>query len=311
VTVRSAPSYFALTHQKTIVVDDKVADIMTLNLTSEYYSTSRDFAVVDRQPKDVAAIEAAFNADWTANRITPAGSGDLVWSPGALDSQLNLINEAHSSLDVYNEEMADSQITGALAAAARRGVDVKVVMTADSEWDSALAELAAAGVHVRTYSEDASLYIHAKMILVDGTKAFLGSQNFSAGSLNHNRELGITLSDRSILTSLERTFASDYEGAESFAQPAAAQPTPVVATLSPTSAGCSVHASYDARYRDWNVDVSGAPADTPVTATAGGITDSYHTGSSGSADIYLKAPAIDAGDPVSIRAASASCTGTL
>jgi cardiolipin synthase len=78
------PGYFALTHQKSILIDRRVAAIMTLNLTPAYYESSRDFAVLDYRPADVAAIARAFNADLHHQQITPsAGSGDLVWSPGA------------------------------------------------------------------------------------------------------------------------------------------------------------------------------------------------------------------------------------
>ena len=53
---------------------------MTLNLTSRYYATDRDFAIVDTQPADVAAIERVFDADWSWEPISPsAGTGDLVW----------------------------------------------------------------------------------------------------------------------------------------------------------------------------------------------------------------------------------------
>jgi cardiolipin synthase len=308
VPVRSSPSFFALTHQKTLIIDGDVADIMTLNLTSEYYASSRDFAVVDRQSRDVAAIERTFNADWAGNRIaSQAGSGDLVWSPGALASQLALISSAHRSIDVYDEEMDDPQITDALAAAARRGVDVKVVMTADSEWDTAFAQLVAAGVHVRTYAADAALYIHAKVLLVDATTGFVGSQNFSAGSLDDNRELGITLTDRPILSSLAQTFAADYAGATPFGMTPPSSSPPVTRG----SASCRVSASFSREYGDWDVDVSGAPADTSVSATADGITDSWHTDTSGFAVVYLKAPERDAGATVTVHAGAATCTGTL
>jgi cardiolipin synthase A/B len=210
VSVRWSPSRFALTHQKTLVVDDKTAYIMTLNLVDEDYSTSRDFAVADTNNQDVAAIQATFTADWNDQAITPAAGVDLVWSPGALASQLSLIGSARQTLDIYNEEMDDTAVTSALEAAARRGVDVEVVMTASSTWDSAFTELIRAGAHVRTYAPDASLYIHAKMILVDGRRAFLGSQNFSAGSLDDNRELGIIVSAGPVIRSLKGTFASDY-----------------------------------------------------------------------------------------------------
>jgi hypothetical protein len=47
-----------------------------------------------------------------------------------------------------DEEMDDPAVTSALAAAARRGVDVEVIMTADPEWDAAFTELDEAGAHV-------------------------------------------------------------------------------------------------------------------------------------------------------------------
>jgi len=115
--------------------------------------------------------------------------------------------------------MDDSAVTSALEAAARRGVDVKVVMTASSDWYSAFKKLADTGVHVRTYKQDASLYIHTKMILVDGRRVFLGSQNFSAGSLDDNRELGIILDTEAIIDPLESTFAGDYSHATPFRAP--------------------------------------------------------------------------------------------
>jgi len=41
VSVAWAPGYFALTHQKSILIDRRVAAIMTLNLTPVYYASSR------------------------------------------------------------------------------------------------------------------------------------------------------------------------------------------------------------------------------------------------------------------------------
>ena len=217
VAVRTSSASFALTHQKTITIDDRTSLVMTLNLTSRYYTTSRDFAVLDTQPADVAAIEQVFDADWSHTPITPsAGSGDLVWSPGAESEQIALIESARSSVDVENEEMDDDYITSALCDVARRRVKVSVVMTYDESWREAFAQLTGCGVQVRTYAEDAPLYIHAKEILVDGREAFVGSQNFSETTLRDNRELGIVTSDPPIVGELGRTFASDFRGASPF-----------------------------------------------------------------------------------------------
>jgi cardiolipin synthase A/B len=217
VQVRWAPSEFTLTHEKAIVVDSSEAAVMTLNLTSRYYVSSRDFAVFDTQPADVRAIASTFSADWSGTSVAAgAGSGDLLWSPGAQVGLLALINSAKQTIDLEAEEMDDAAIEAALAAAAHRGVAVRIVMTADTSWTTAFTALAAAGVQIRLYPQDASLYIHAKLILVDGARLFLGSQNLSVASLRYNRELGIVTSDPTVIAGITPTFESDFAGGETF-----------------------------------------------------------------------------------------------
>lgn len=210
IDVAWTPSYFALTHQKTIVIDGDTAYIMTFNLTPQYYASSRDFAIIDRDTGDVSAIESAFNDDWNKDYIPAPIGSDLVWSPGSEQSLIALIDSAATSLDIYNEEMADTAVTNALCDAAKRGVAVKVVMTDQSSWHKAFATLSKAGVEVRTYSKKDSLYIHAKMIVADDKQAFLGSENFSSGSLKKNRELGIVFDDPAIIAQLESVFSNDF-----------------------------------------------------------------------------------------------------
>jgi phosphatidylserine/phosphatidylglycerophosphate/cardiolipin synthase-like enzyme len=217
VLVRSSPPRFALTHQKTVTIDDRLSLVMTLNLTARYYATTRDFALVDEQPADVAAIERVFDADWNDTPITPSsGTGDLLWSPGAQSAQVALIAGARSTLAVENEEMDDSAVTAALCAAARRRVEVDVVMTYATSWRAAFEQLTACGVAVRTYAPDAALYIHAKAIVADDRTAFVGSQNFSWTSLERNRELGVVTADPSIVATLSRVLAGDFAGATAF-----------------------------------------------------------------------------------------------
>ena len=73
----SSPQY-RYTHQKTVIVDGAEAVIMTANLTSQYYSTSRDFLVVDTSRADIAAITVVFDADFTQTAVRP-GDG-ATWS---------------------------------------------------------------------------------------------------------------------------------------------------------------------------------------------------------------------------------------
>jgi phosphatidylserine/phosphatidylglycerophosphate/cardiolipin synthase-like enzyme len=211
VHVRYTPDYFALTHQKTLTVDGDESAVMTLNFDGEY-ATTRDFAVVDRQPADVRAIVSAFDADWSGRHAAASsGTGDLVWSPGAESAVLTLIASARSSIDVENEEMDYAPATDALCAAARRGLRVEIVMSYESAWKSALGELSGCGAGVRLYYGQ-RYYIHAKLLLVDGRTALVSSQNLSTTSLKYNRELGIEVTSSAIVSQLTRDFANDYAG---------------------------------------------------------------------------------------------------
>jgi phosphatidylserine/phosphatidylglycerophosphate/cardiolipin synthase-like enzyme len=209
-------------HQKTLTIDHKTSVVMTLNLVSADYPGTRDFAIIDTSKSDVAAIVTTFDADFGHAGITPPDGADLVWSPtNAQAAILAVIDSAKHTLSVENEEMGDSTITTALEAAARRGVDVKIVMTAQSSWDRAFAALAAAGAHVRTYRNSAKvLYIHAKAVVADAggpdEQMFVGSENFSVASLRHNRELGIRTTNGQVIVAVATVLGDDYAGATAF-----------------------------------------------------------------------------------------------
>jgi phosphatidylserine/phosphatidylglycerophosphate/cardiolipin synthase-like enzyme len=233
-------------HQKTITVDGVESAIMTGNLTAQYYPTTRDFVEMDSQAADVAAIESAFATDWAGGAPSAGPPGvDLVWSPGSEPQLAALINSATHTLAVENEEMDSTPMKDDLESDARRGVDVTVVMTADAEWDSAFAQLESDGVHVVLYPDTSSaLYIHAKVIDVDSTKAFVGSENFSTASLDYNRELGIITSSASVLGPLNSALSGDIANGQpqqrtSTSPPATtAPPTLAPSPTNPTTAGC-------------------------------------------------------------------------
>src|SRR5580693_5095392 len=213
-------SSFTYTHQKTLVIDGSKAMIMTANLTSEYYSTSRDFLIVDSNRADVSAIAAVFEADFAHRGIRPGDGSDLVWSP--TDSQgklLGLINGAAKSLRIYSEEMGDTPVVDALIRAAKRGVDVQVCgENEDGEYDSAYSKLARAGIHISYYSSSTGFYIHGKVIEADydtgHARMFVGSENFSRTSLEDNRELGLIISDPAVLSAMARTFTADFRSGQ-------------------------------------------------------------------------------------------------
>jgi phosphatidylserine/phosphatidylglycerophosphate/cardiolipin synthase-like enzyme len=208
IPVHWAPSRFALTHEKTMIVDGRTAYILTLNFSASAFSRNREFGVVDTNPVDVQAADAIFNADWNDKPYAPTDP-NLVLSPSNSRADLvSLINRAKHTVDVYAEEVQDEAVEAALAAAQRRGAQVRLISNAgDASNAQGLAVLQQAGVSVRLLT---SPYIHAKLIVVDGSLAFVGSENISTASLDRNRELGVILSDRSAIKRLAATFERDW-----------------------------------------------------------------------------------------------------
>lgn len=213
----TSPS-FALTHEKGMIIDGTTAYIMTSNFSRSAlggYSggssgtRNREYGIIDTNTQDVQAVTAIFNADWSR---APAQFNDpnLVVSPvNSRHDFLSLIGSAHHTLLIEAEEMYDSAIESALASAAQHGVKVEVILPSSnsSSNDQGIAAIKQGGAQVR---EDPQLYMHAKIIVVDGSEAFVGSENFSTQSLDQNRELGIIVSDSNVLNKLQSTFQTDW-----------------------------------------------------------------------------------------------------
>lgn len=209
IAVRWGNPVFRFTHIKAMVIDDAVALIMNQNLTASSFSSNREFGVITTAPAAVRTAAAIFAADWS--RGAEPDPDPLVVSPtNARASLLRLIEEAETSLDLYAEVLRDRELLDALGAAVERGVRVRLLVSPSADNAKDRAALAAAGIEVRVMT---NLYVHAKLIVADGARAYVGSQNLSATSLDLNRELGIILDDPVSLARLERTFDIDFRTA--------------------------------------------------------------------------------------------------
>ncbi|MFK0158648.1 phospholipase D-like domain-containing protein [Streptomyces sp. NPDC090493] len=216
-----SPSSFVYTHQKTITVDATKSLVLTGNLTSQYYSTGRDYGVFTDDTRDVAAIEKVFNADYAGTSVTPTDGDHLLWSPTDSRSRLlTVVNAATKTLDVEELEFSDSTVVNAIVARAKAGVKVRVVLETPGDYSSEVSSIKAAGGTVVGYSDPDGFYIHAKAMVADyglsTQEVEAGSMNVSSNSLSNNRELGIILTGtgvaQSVATTVETTFNSDYSG---------------------------------------------------------------------------------------------------
>ena len=225
---------FEATHEKSFIVDGTQVAIMSLNLQSTYYSTTRDFAMVENDPVDISAIQLTFNNDYAAGTPSSGVAGtsdfsyipgtgtDLIWSPTtAQAAMINIIANAKSTLLIENEEMSTSVDTSqvplvqALVAACQAGVVVHIAMVDQSSYEGNFTTLENAGCHVRTVPDTSNgFYIHAKAVVADyglsTQSVYMGSINYSSASMNNNRELGMYIRDPASIVSLYTVMNGDF-----------------------------------------------------------------------------------------------------
>jgi phosphatidylserine/phosphatidylglycerophosphate/cardiolipin synthase-like enzyme len=206
------PTY-ALTHEKSMVIDGKKAFILTQNLTTSAFSKNREYDVMDTSPEDVAEIRSIFTSDWNRQSFVPA-STHLVISPNTSRAALTtLIKNAKKTIDIEIEDIADQQVELVLidAAKTKRVRLLAPPLESLAGNSDALTNLSAGGVVVHVLAHP---YLHAKLILIDESKAYVGSINLSSQSMDKNRELGIMLSERESVNMLEKTFLEDWEASK-------------------------------------------------------------------------------------------------
>ncbi len=220
----SSPKFY-VTHEKSIVVDEKAAMVATYNLMLKYFTATRDYGIITRDPRQVAQIVEVFNADWEHVDIHPDDSAGLLWSNSNSRHQMaHFLDKATHTLHLQHPKFVDAVILDRLVAAAERGVKVKVLCGGRhgiSEWDildtfSSLRTLRRFGVKVH---KQKNLRVHAKLIVVDGQEALVGSMNIDRSAFDLRRELGLTTTDPSVVGRLLEVFDADWESSHQYEPP--------------------------------------------------------------------------------------------
>ena len=216
---------FYVTHEKSIVVDDRAAMVATYNLMIKYFTMTRDYGIITHDPVHVAQIIDVFNADWDHREFTPAEEGGLLWSnSNSRFHMARFIDRATETLQVQHPKFVDAVILDRLVAAMDRGVKVQVLCGGKhgiSEWDildtfSSLRTLRRFGVKVH---KQKNLRVHAKLLIIDEREALVGSMNIDRSAFDLRRELGLTTADPAIVGRLLEVFESDWDGSRQYAPP--------------------------------------------------------------------------------------------
>jgi cardiolipin synthase len=214
IEVRDSNPAFDLTHEKSMVVDDKTAFVKSLNWQTKNLTGTRDYAVVTRHAHEVEEIINGFEADWSRQDFA---SKHLIWCRGNGRERITqFINQAKHSLWLQNERYQDQMMIECLVRAKERGVKVHVMarpahtLKKDKliEGVGGLRILRDVGVKIRKLKK---LKLHAKMLLADGERAIIGSINLAPGSFDSRRELAIEVDDKHIVDRLHEIVKRDWK----------------------------------------------------------------------------------------------------
>jgi cardiolipin synthase len=237
-------------HRKVLIVDGRIAFTGGINISADYAKSSpfrskakakaadksqvgwRDTHVKVEGPA-VAAFQYQYIKQWTGQDaadlpdvdyfppLKPMGDKAVrviaVQPDGDYEmfKAYNLaIQQAKKSVHITSAYFVpDQQTVDALKAAARRGVDVRVILPGVS--DSGLVFYAGHALYEELLDSGVKIYqlklavLHAKTAVIDGNWSTVGSTNIDMRSFMHNSELNVVVLGDDFGHSMESAFAED------------------------------------------------------------------------------------------------------
>ena len=208
---------FDLTHEKSMVVDDRVAFVKSLNWETKNLTETRDYAVITDNKREVGEVIDCFEADWSRKSFDPGEHAHLIWCEGnGRDKIAEFIDQAKHTLFLQNERYQDAIIIEHLVRAKERGVKVHVMARPPHtlkkeklvEGVGGLRIMDDVGIKVHKLKH---LKLHAKMLFADGVRAIVGSINLAPGSFDSRRELAIEVHDDDVVERLHTIVHHDWK----------------------------------------------------------------------------------------------------
>ncbi|GCD89359.1 phosphatidylserine/phosphatidylglycerophosphate/cardiolipin synthase family protein [Nocardioides sp. LS1] len=222
-------------HRKILVVDDAVGFVGGYNIGTPYETEWRDTHVRITGP-GVWDLKRAFADFWNLNRRRRIRTSERpllletasTWEPRIRlhrnvprlwmfpirGMYLEAINRASRNVWMTCAYfIPDQDFVDAMKAAARRGVDVRLLVPHKSnhivaDWISRgyFSQLLDAGVRIFRFRD---AMVHAKTSTVDGTWSTVGTANVDRLSLQGNYEINVEVIDEELAKTLEEIFSVD------------------------------------------------------------------------------------------------------
>ena len=184
-------------HAKFMVADSTLI-LFGFNFTKLDIDKSRSFALATRDAKAVQEALKLFERDITRQDYTP-GKSNLVISPDNARTMLTaFIKGARKELAIYDSKVQDPAMIKLLRERAAKGITVRIIGNVKGK---------DGGLDTRPL---ASMRLHVRAIVRDGTRAFVGSQSLRKDELENRREVGLIVNNPAVARKLLQVFESDW-----------------------------------------------------------------------------------------------------
>jgi hypothetical protein len=190
-------------HYKLMTVDGTKSLVFTFNPTRENLHYTRDFGVEIHNPRIAHELDRLFDADWDDMAFTPDSDSALLISPyNSREKMTAVLRSAKETIQIADAKVEDPAIVSVIAERAREGVRVQIL--GDAKHVIRFPE----GFEFRAVPR---FKLHAKLVIVDGKRAVIGSMNMRTESFDRRREVCVVIEDAEALKRLRAVFASDWE----------------------------------------------------------------------------------------------------
>jgi len=189
-------------HGKLMIVDDKILHVYGFNFTGLDMLKSRSFGVISKNRKLVNEASKLFMADFDRLTYTP-GYERLVVSPENARERLGrFISGAQRQLLIYDPQVSDDAMLRLIADRIKAGVDVRILGRVEAKWNVKSEKFPGKRLHIRA-------------IIRDGKRGFVGSQSLRRLELEKRREVGVIVTDVSVVRQMQEIFEKDWAETES------------------------------------------------------------------------------------------------
>jgi cardiolipin synthase len=170
-------------HAKYVVADEATAIVTTLNPTRKCFSRTWDAVLVTQDPSVVKGLLTLFRADAAGTPLPSRRpiSRRLIIGPERSRSEIrDLIAGAKHSIRILDHKLSDPDLVALLKERRKDGITVSVL-----------------GKHPM-----GGLEPHGKMMIIDETRAILGSTALSTLSLDFRREVSVVVHEPALVKRL-------------------------------------------------------------------------------------------------------------